>query len=52
MAVVVAGTVSVVAVWRCFPLVAGRVRWVQEQGWASDLGSAGSTGRKRRDLRH
>ncbi len=52
VAVVVAGTVSVVAVWRCCPLMAGRVQWAQAPGWASDLGPAGSTGRKRREVRH
>lgn len=43
-----AGTVCVAAVWRC--LAAGRVRWVQAPGWASDQGPAGSRGR--REVRH
>lgn len=50
--VAVAGSDSAVAVWHCCPLAAGRVQWVQAPGWASDQGPAGSTGRKRREVRH
>lgn len=39
------GTVSVAVVWRC-PPVAWRVQWVQAPEWASDLGPAGSMGKR------